>query len=227
MFQVIELMEEIGPDGQEADRTSLMDTGKHYRDLEEVKEDIAKATGAAVAEIDVDDFVRVWRNLLSARPTPLPTGPMDCNAGKSEDPMLADIAGGMTSHNFVMPLQVLGEDVCIQQNLGHLECGRWAVGTAAFLISELDDLVQQRGVFRAAKQPKPLLKDRCVGSVHACWDGAGQATYRAPPVPAASGRQWRVQCPVANSWRWAPFSFHSTEFRRHCHDFQASAGRQR
>lgn len=76
---------------------------------------------------------------------------MDGNAGKGEGSVLTGIAGGVTSNNFVMSLQVFGEDVCIQENLGNLESGRRAAGTASFLISELDHFVQQRGIFRAAK----------------------------------------------------------------------------
>lgn len=92
---------------------------------------------------------------------------MDCDTGKSEGPVLASIAGCVTNNYFVMPLQVLGEDIRIQEKLGYLERVGRTAGTAPLRISEVNHFVQQLGIFRTAKQPKPLFKDRCFGLVHA------------------------------------------------------------
>lgn len=48
-FQVISLEDEEG-----TDQTHFIDVGKHYFEEDELREDIAKATGLAVDQITVD-----------------------------------------------------------------------------------------------------------------------------------------------------------------------------
>ena len=54
MFQ-ISLLEEEDVEGNNIDRTDLIDQGQHYSNLEEVKEDIAKKTGVPVTDIHIDE----------------------------------------------------------------------------------------------------------------------------------------------------------------------------
>src|ERR1019366_9628450 len=67
--------------------------------------------------------------------------------------VLPGIGGGVIGYGLVVPLEVLGKDVGIQQGLGHRSEHAGRTGRAAsFLIGESDNFIQQSSVFRAAKE---------------------------------------------------------------------------
>jgi hypothetical protein len=71
---------------------------------------------------------------------------------------------GVVNHGPIMSLEEFGQNIGIEKGFRHpLERGGVARGTASFLVSDMDNLVEQRGIVRAAKQAKPLLENRVVG----------------------------------------------------------------
>jgi hypothetical protein len=84
---------------------------------------------------------------------------MDCDAGEDERLVVACIGGCVASNDNVMPFQLFRKYVGIEKNLDHLEIRNWDGRSAAFFVGELDYLIQQSGVFLAAKQSQPVFKD--------------------------------------------------------------------
>ncbi len=72
--------------------------------------------------------------------------------------MLPRVLGGPVSNGLIVTLEVFRKDIGIQKNFDHLK--RRAAGTPSFLVGQFNDLIQQRGIFRATKQAETLFEDR-------------------------------------------------------------------
>ena len=77
---------------------------------------------------------------------------MHGDAGESECAVLSRVISGAANNNAVMPFEVFGEDVRIEESLGHpLQRGGRARRAASFLVSDMDNLIDQCGIVRTAE----------------------------------------------------------------------------
>src|ERR1700719_4757999 len=97
---------------------------------------------------------------------------MDRNAGEGEYPVGLRVPRGVSSHDWVVPFEIFGENIGVQENLGHrLESKQRFRGPTSFLVGKRDNFVKQGGIFLTAEQAKSLCENSRRGALRA---GAGR-----------------------------------------------------
>jgi len=77
---------------------------------------------------------------------------MHRDAGESEYAVLACVVGSTSNDIAVMPFEVFGKDMCIEESFGHpLEHERRTAWASSFFVGDMDDFVNQGGVVRTTE----------------------------------------------------------------------------
>jgi hypothetical protein len=94
-------------------------------------------------------FLQLCRGFFEFKPK---NNFMHSHTGESEYAVLTGVVGDAANKVPVMPLEIFGEDVGIEEGFGpSLQRGRRTGRAASFLVSNMDNFINQRRIVRAAE----------------------------------------------------------------------------